>query len=185
MSARHWSSEKREAAMKKVLFILGELSDRDIDWLVEVGRREQVPAGQILIYEGRPVDTLYILLDGTLIVSISGVGRQIARLSSGEVVGEMSFIDSRPPSATVQTLEPSLVLAVPRSQLADKLEHDEGFASRFYRALAMLLSQRLRGTVKQLSEDSPKQLVVPEVEPRAESVAIAQARFERLLNVGG
>lgn len=169
--------------MQKVLFILGELSDRDIDWLVEVGRREEVPAGRVLIYEGRPVDTLYILLDGTLIVSISAVERQIARLSSGEVVGEMSFIDSRPPSATVQTLEPCLVLAVPRSRLAEKLQQDEGFGCRFYKALAMLLSQRLRGTVKQLSEDTPKIPVMPESEAGMESVAIAQARFERLLNV--
>jgi len=175
---------KGETTMKKVLFILGELSDRDIDWLVEVGRREEVPAGRVLIYEGRSVDTLYILLDGTLIVSISAVERQIARLSSGEVVGEMSFIDSRPPSATVQTLEPCLVLAVPRARLAEKLQQDEGFGCRFYKALAMLLSQRLRGTVKQLSEDTPKIPVVPDSEPGSESVAIAQARFERLLKVG-
>jgi len=176
---------KVEITMKRALCILGELNDRDIDWLVEVGRREQVPAGRVLIYEGRPVDTLYILLDGTLIVSISAVERQIARLSSGEVVGEMSFIDSRPPSATVQTLEACLVLAVPQSQLAEKLQHDEGFASRFYRALAMLLSQRLRGTVKQLSEDTPKLPVMSEPEPETELVEIAEARFERLLNVGG
>jgi len=38
----------------------------------------------------------------------------VAQLMSGEVIGEMSFVDSYPPSASVQALERSAVLAVPR-----------------------------------------------------------------------
>jgi CRP/FNR family transcriptional regulator, cyclic AMP receptor protein len=171
--------------MKKVLFILGELSDDDIDWLIKTGSRQEVPAGTVLIHEGQAVDTLYILLDGALVVSISALeGKQIARLSSGDVVGEMSFVDARPPSATVQTLEQSLVLAIPRPALAEKLQQDVGFASRFYRALAILLSSRLRGTVRQLG-DSPQK---PTDEPdqgldmsASENVAIAEVRFDWLL----
>lgn len=167
--------------MKKVLFILGELSDEDIDWLIKAGVREEVAAGTVLIYEGKPVDALYILLDGTLVVTISALeGRQIARLSSGDVVGEMSFVDARPPSATVQTLEQSLVLAVPRTALTEKLQQDIGFASRFYRALAILLSSRLRGTVRQLSDD--RRPSEREVDLAAsENVALAEARFDWLL----
>lgn len=167
--------------MKKVLFILGELSDDDIDWLIQTGVREEVAAGTVLIYEGKPVDALYILLDGTLVVTISALeGRQIARLSSGDVVGEMSFVDARPPSATVQTLEQSLVLAVPRAALTEKLAQDIGFASRFYRALAILLSSRLRGTVRQLSDDRhPPDREVDLL--ASENVTLAEARFEWLL----
>ncbi len=186
--------------MKKVLFLLGELTDQDVDWLVQAGKKEQVPEGSVLIHEGQPVDTVYVLLDGALVVSISALqGRQIARLSSGDVVGEMSFIDSRPPSATVQTLEPSTVLAIERSHLSEKLKYDEGFGCRFYRALAILLSHRLRGTVKSLGEpeqlpsppspastatppDLPTAQKLPIVDDRAETLALAQQRFERLLN---
>jgi bacteriocin-type transport-associated protein len=169
--------------MKKVLFILGELSDDDIDWLIRAGSRVEVPAGTVLIYEGQPADTLYILLDGTLIVTISALeGRQIARLSSGDVVGEMSFVDERPPSATVQTLEQSLVLAIPRTALAEKLQQDVGFASRFYRALAILLSNRLRGTVQQLGDDKDKSADAPaQSSDTLGNVAIAEARFDWLL----
>jgi CRP/FNR family transcriptional regulator, cyclic AMP receptor protein len=169
--------------MKKVLFILGELDDQDVEWLIDVGNREQVSAGTILIHEGKPVDTLYILLDGTLVVSISAAtGREIARLSSGEVVGEMSFVDARPPSATVQTLENCIVLAVPRSQLAEKLKQDVGFGCRFYRALAILLSHRLRGTVRQLGDDKDKSSVPLDLDTNVTTnVALAEARFDRLL----
>jgi CRP/FNR family transcriptional regulator, cyclic AMP receptor protein len=168
--------------MKKVLFILGELSDDDVHWLMSHGNTSEILPDTILIREGQPVDTLYILLEGTLAVStLALTGREIARLSSGEVVGEMSFIDDCPPSATVRAIERSRVLAIPRFQLAEKLQQDVGFASRFYRALAILLSSRLRGTVEQLgSSREPRELELADAR-RHETVAIAEARFNRLL----
>lgn len=162
--------------MKQVLFILGELSDADIDWLIQTGDRQELEPGTVLIHEGMSVDALYILLEGTLVVTISALeGRQIARLATGDVVGEMSFIESRPPSATVQTLEKSVVLAISRQRLSEQLQMDVGFAARFYRALAILLSSRLRGTVRQLSNSSDSS------QSETETAAIAQQRFDNLL----
>lgn len=84
--------------MKKIFFLLGELDDDDIDWMVSTGRREEVAAGTVLIQEGKAIDTLLILLEGTLSVSVAALeGKTIARLTSGAVVGEMSFADARPP----------------------------------------------------------------------------------------
>ena len=62
----------------------------------------------------------------------------------------MSFVEDRPPSATVKALASSVVLSIPRVQLAAKLKQDTAFAARFYRALAVFLSFRLRKTVSQL-----------------------------------
>jgi CRP/FNR family cyclic AMP-dependent transcriptional regulator len=174
--------------MKKVFFLLGELVDEDIDWMISTGRREEVTAGTVLIQEGRPIDTLLILLEGTLSVSVSALeGKTIARLTSGAVVGEMSFADARPPSATVQAVENSLILAIPRASLVAKLKEDEGFASRFYRAIAIFLSTRLRGTVRYLGyakgqllqgEDSSPEDLSPEM---LDNVPLAKARFDWLL----
>lgn len=173
--------------MKKVFFLLGELDDDDIDWMISTGRREEIAAGTVLIEEGQAIDTLYILLEGTLSVSVAALeDRTIARLTSGAVVGEMSFADARPPSATVQAVESSLVLAIPRRQLVDKLQKDEGFASRFYRAIAIFMSTRLRGTVRYLGyakgnllqEDSDMEDLSPEI---IDNVPLAKARFDWLL----
>lgn len=160
--------------MKKVLFILGALNDEDINWIVSIGDCQAVAPETILIQEGQPVNTLYILLSGLLVVSTSALGdREIARLTRGEVVGEMSFIDSRPPSATVKAAQASQVFAIPQAELAAQLDRDLGFAARFYRALAMFLSSRLRSTVDQLgnrtgelTEDSN----VSETEARLEAL---------------
>jgi CRP/FNR family cyclic AMP-dependent transcriptional regulator len=179
--------------MRKVLFILGQLSDLDIEWLITAGRKQQIPAGTTLIHEGREIDALYIVLEGALAVHIqarSGQGaREIVRLRTGEMVGEMSFIDARPPSATVQAIDVATVLAIPRQQLAVKLEQDTGFAARFYRALAMLLSDRLRGTNSQLGYggDQPQPLPTGdddegELDPNLlGSVALAGTRFDLIL----
>jgi CRP-like cAMP-binding protein len=137
--------------MRKVLYLLGQLSDADVDWLIAHGRKQRLAAGAALIRERQPIDVLYVLLDGSLEVSGSGLGNAAIRLGRGEVVGEMSFIESRLPSASVSAAEPSTVLIVPRQDLASRLESDTGFAARFYRALALVLSHRLRNTERRLS----------------------------------
>jgi CRP-like cAMP-binding protein len=137
--------------MKRVVFILGVLEDEDVDWLIAAGQRQELQPGDVLIREGEHCEALFLFLDGGLEVSVAALSSQpIALLATGEVVGEMSFVDGQPPSATVTALEPSIVLSISCQQLHQKLQQDIWFASRFYRALAILLSSRLRSTVKHL-----------------------------------
>jgi CRP/FNR family cyclic AMP-dependent transcriptional regulator len=141
--------------MSKVLVILGELSDRDIDWMLANGTRNQIPIGTELIHEGQPIDALYIVLEGVLSVSVSSLGNiEIGKIISGEVLGEMSFVDGRLPSASVKAIKECLILSIPRQKLTEKLEQDVLFSLRFYRAITKLLSTRLRGTVSRFSEES-------------------------------
>jgi len=56
--------------MKTALYILSELSDTDVEWMITHGRRERLAAGTVLIQEGNPIEALYILLDGQLAVSV-------------------------------------------------------------------------------------------------------------------
>ena len=60
----------------------------------------RVDQGETLIEKGKDIGALYILLDGVLEVSGLPNEKRI-RLSSGEVVGEVSLLDSRPPTATI------------------------------------------------------------------------------------
>lgn len=130
--------------MRKVLFIFGQLTDADVSRLATIGRRERATQGTELIREGVPVETLYILLDGELAVTSGKERRQIARLSSGEVVGEMSFIDARPPSATVSAASDVVLYAVTKRTLQRELEENVALAARFYKAIATFLSDRIR-----------------------------------------
>jgi bacteriocin-type transport-associated protein len=171
--------------MRKALFFLGILNDEDLEWMIATGRREDIPVHTVLIQEGKPIEAVYIVLDGAFVVSVAGKG--MGRLLSGEVVGEVSFVDSRPPSATVQADENSRVLVLPRSLLAHKLEQDTAFAARFYRSLAVFLADRLRSTTSQLGYGQNEPLSADaeyedELDPAVlDNVSLAGARFDWML----
>jgi CRP-like cAMP-binding protein len=149
--------------MKKVLYLFGELNDDDLDWIITQGVIEKIAPGNVLIKEGEPSDFFYIVFEGSVIVSVDVLGssREITSLGSGEVMGEMSFIDGYPPSASIETREESLVLSLSRLELTERLHHDLGFASRFYRAIALFLSSRLRLTLTEHKQG--KEFVKPEL----------------------
>ncbi|EKQ68265.1 cNMP-binding protein [Leptolyngbyaceae cyanobacterium JSC-12] len=174
--------------MKTALFLLGELDDDDIDWLIEMGDRQAVAAGTVLIHEGKTISTLFILLEGELSVTTAAShGQEIASVLSGDIVGEMSFVDTRPPSATVTAKQSSIVLSISKEQLAKKLELDGGFAARFYRALAISLSTRLRITVSRLQHFNLPASVDQELsmhdlaKDAKDTVALAKTRLDWLL----
>ncbi|MBW4578390.1 MAG: cyclic nucleotide-binding domain-containing protein [Tildeniella nuda ZEHNDER 1965/U140] len=149
------SQAAAEPPLRKVLLVFGELYDSDLDWMVKVGVPQRLSMGTLLIQEGTALDAIYILLEGTLAVFVSAIvdGRQVskevARLATGEILGEMSFIEAQTASATVKAVESSLVLSLPRLQLVAKLQQDARFAARFYRAIAVVLANRLKDRLTQ------------------------------------
>jgi CRP/FNR family transcriptional regulator, cyclic AMP receptor protein len=174
--------------MKKALYMLAEFSDRDFDWLLNAGKRKTVAAESVLIKQGEPTDALYLVLAGMLAVTAiadsQSASEEIARLGPGEIVGEMSLVDARPPSATVKAAEESLIWVIPRSKLSAKLLQDTEFASHFYQATAVFLSDRLRTALTQLgyakAQFSEDEL---EVDSQiADNLELAKARLNWLLN---
>jgi CRP-like cAMP-binding protein len=163
--------------------MMGILGDEDIEWLASQGRRLSVHEGEILIREGEPVDALFILLDGILQVSTRST--RVTSLFSGEVVGEISFVDSRPPSATVTATKDSYVLAIPQGILRAKITTDPWFASRFFRAVATFLADRLRTTTGRLGYGSAAQeehSSADEIDlEMMDSLSLAAVRFDKLL----
>lgn len=131
--------------MKNALILLGILDDGDVQWLASQGRREHHANDSALIHEQRPLDTLYLLLEGEVRLVRANAG-EIGRAGAGEILGEVSFVDSALPSASALCCGPVVTLTVPRTAVRDRLATDNGFAARFYRALAMSLAFRLRAT---------------------------------------
>jgi CRP-like cAMP-binding protein len=85
-----------------------------------------------------------------------------------------------PPQAVTDTH----VLAISRQKLAIMLERDVGFASRFYKALAFFLADRLRSTTGRLGYGSTRQDADEADELNddiMDNVALAAARFDKML----
>ena len=174
--------------MRKVLYIFGLLTDADIDWMARVGARRRVKDGEVLIEQGKSIDSIILLLDGQLSVAVKDVGI-IARLGVGEIVGEMSMVDSAPPSATVAAEGECLVLSLAKTILLQKLATDAEFGCRFYKALAVFLADRLRQMEQRLSGNDGRDLAAEAIlkdELDAgilDNVAMAGDRFDRMLKV--
>lgn len=75
--------------------------------------------GDILFKEGEPGSEMFILLEGEL--QVFKESRIIAVIRSGDYVGEMAIIETKPRSATVLTMAPSRLLVVDREQFQEYL----------------------------------------------------------------
>lgn len=165
--------------MRKVLYILGQLDDADIAWMGRTGRRRNLASGEVLIEEGRASPHLFIVLDGEVAVTVSGVGA-VASLHAGEILGEMSFVDKSLPSATVSASRATRVLMLEKSAIEQRLQENAAFAGRFYKALAIFLANRLRTTTLRgrggtgPAEDELDDMVL-------DGVSMAGLRFQELL----
>jgi CRP/FNR family transcriptional regulator, cyclic AMP receptor protein len=174
--------------MRKVLFILGHLSDDDVEWMARAGRRLAAADGEVLIRQGEPSSDLFFVLDGHAVVHVNGLG-DVGRIGRGEVIGEVSFVDSAPPSATVRSDGGCSVLALDRRRVEARLREQPAFAGRFYKALAIFLADRLRaarggatrGEAAAAGLDADRVMEDELDDNVLDQVSLAGARFDRML----
>ncbi len=112
--------------LKTVPLFAGFLDDQ-LRTLAGVVTRRNVPRGAIVIVEGDPTDSLYIVISGRLKVMMSDAeGKEVilAMLGPGEFFGEMGLIDDSPRSATVMAVEPcELIVLAKRDFKRCLVEH--------------------------------------------------------------
>jgi len=133
------------AVMQKFLAYL-----TDDDWmrmLKEVQRLEFKPDAVILA-EGETRHAIFFIENGSARVERRHMDFyvEIARLKTGEIFGEMSFLEGYAASASVVAAEPCDVMCFDGHAVEAMIKADSGFAARFYRSLAEILSRRLRET---------------------------------------
>src|SRR5581483_1850319 len=123
------------------------LSPEAFKKILGIARRENVEAGSALLREGAVGDTLYIILSGKVKVYKTGDNMEqieIALLSSGSIFGEMGVFDGQPNSASIITVEDSIVLAITRQRLFDFLHENPEIAIPLMHTMIYILSARLR-----------------------------------------
>jgi CRP-like cAMP-binding protein len=129
---------------QKGLTILADLHDEDLIWLSKNGTVQQLYPGDPLIPVNDQIDHLFIVTQGSMSVVVDG--REVAEATQGDVLGEMSFVEKCTTSAEVVARTTARALSVPREALQTEFAENTAFAARFYRALAVFLSDRLRAT---------------------------------------
>lgn len=99
-------------------------------------------AGEFLLHEGEESSEMYYLQSGTLtVLKRKGDSQQtLGTISAGELVGEMSFLDKQPRSATVKAVTESVLIVIPHEKLESTLES----LPKWFTALQNTLLDRLR-----------------------------------------
>ena len=98
--------------------------------------------GELLMHEGDDSIEMYYVQSGTLAVfkRKGDMEHQIGTIIAGELVGEMSFLDKHPRSATVKAMTDCELVLVPH----EKFEALLNSHPKWFKALIHTLTDRLR-----------------------------------------
>jgi signal transduction histidine kinase/predicted CoA-binding protein len=128
----------------KKIPMFADLPEADLERLCEMVTEIRLPTGAELFTEGSPGDQAYVIKEGQIEIVKSSNGREVllAVRQAGEVIGEMSLLDSAPRFATGRARNESLLLAIRHEDL-DRLLNTSPSAAK---ALLYTFTARLRST---------------------------------------
>ena len=110
-------------------------------------------AGAEIIHEGAGGDFMLLLLEGKVEVRKQDRWNRpqvIAVVEAGNTLGEMSMIDGEQRFATCVAIEPTMVAALDRENLARIIVEQPLLGAKILMELVLMLSQRLRLTSARL-----------------------------------
>ena len=99
----------------------------------------EVPAGKVLVEQGRIGMEFFLIVDGSAAVTRSG--KKVATLGPGAHFGELALLDRRPRSATVTSETDMDVLVLSQRQFNTLLEAVPTIARKMLAALANRLRE--------------------------------------------
>lgn len=109
-------------------------SAHELSWLPPLCPVVELPASQLLLSPEQFEDKMYVVLEGEVQVQLDAEGeRVVARLGTGHCVGEMSVIETLPPSAYVVTVVPSRLLVIDGATLRTVLSYSSGVTQNLLR----------------------------------------------------
>src|SRR5215468_5991364 len=157
------------------LDIFQQLQPVDIHWMLATAELRTIAPNGVLVREDDPPETIFFVADGLFEAYIYGDSTsrlRVGQLGPGEIIGEISWLDGKPTSATVRALETSSVVALSIPTLERKLAEDPAFAARLFRAVATLEAKRLRTTTAQVrrSELTPERQAAVALGPDAAGI---------------
>lgn len=127
------------------------LTKKELGFIASEGDEVDVAAGKVLIREGRPGDTFYVILNGEAEVNVGGKVRRT--LTAGDFFGEISMLDRGLGTATVTTLKPSRMFVMSHSQFRDAIKGSDALLVK----VLLAMGERLRADLAiERKENQPR-----------------------------
>ena len=99
-------------------------------------------AGERIVEQGKPLDRMFILLEGRAEVRVNG--KRVTTISGQPLVGEIEFLDPRPASADVFLLEDTDLIELGNAALDRLMEKQPRLGYALMREIARIEARRLR-----------------------------------------
>lgn len=124
------------------IHLFAGLMPAQLDWIAQRAHRRVFEAGRNVLTMEQPGEAVYIILHGTVKIHIEQGERDVilSILGAGDLLGEMSLIDSVGRSASAVTLESCLLLWMDKATFGYMLDNFPSVA----RNLVKILSARVR-----------------------------------------
>ena len=151
-----------------------ELGQANLTKLLESTTSLELPAGRKVIRDRMPVDSLYMILDGKVSISVEASGRSIklGELGPGEWLGEVSVLSGELlASSTVTTDTPVKFLRLRHEKFEELITKSQEVSSVLLRQLVLMLADRLRKSGTTLKE-------MPRIETIMETADVAPMAAE-------
>jgi CRP-like cAMP-binding protein len=109
-------------------------SEAQLERLSDLSHARGAAAGEELIREGEPADTLFVIIDGEAVVRRGGA--EVAKLTTGDYFGEVGLLLDVPRSATVAATTPCTLAAIDRSTFRQALDEVPELRDALLRGMA-------------------------------------------------
>jgi CRP-like cAMP-binding protein len=95
------------------------LSDEDLDQIARRLRTQRYAAGTVILRQGEPGDTFYIVQSGIVTIwqkGAEGLDQKVDQKGPGQYFGEAALVSDRPRNATARALTPIVLLSLAKGE---------------------------------------------------------------------
>jgi CRP-like cAMP-binding protein len=132
----------------KEIFLFKNLNAKEMKLVRSLLKQQSCSANEKIVEEGKVGESLYIIYSGKVRVSraFDRESFEVAELGPFDFFGEMSLIDDFPTSATIETLQETILLKITRRDFQKLITSNPELSSKLWESLARSLTMRIRKT---------------------------------------
>lgn len=131
--------------------VFDDFTPEQVGRVLSCSSETQFEKGSVVIRESGESSDIYLVMDGRVDVEIQSYARsplkrgnkRLALLRSGDIFGEMAYIEQRRRAAKVSAFDDVRVLCIAKADLDALFEQEPKLGFLFMRNVARIISQRL------------------------------------------
>ncbi len=144
------------------------LGPENVASLLAATSKLDLPANRVIIRDRMPVDSLYLILDGEVSITVEENGKSIKLgvIGPGQVLGEVSVLSGeQQASSTVTSLTPVKMLRLRHQAFEDLIAENYAIASVLLQHFVNMLADRVRASMRSFSDLKEGKAPPPEFDP--------------------